>query len=78
MAIQSITLSPNAEANQTDDEIIGQINTGSASITREDALDQNALNIVKTGPGTGQHKVKDIQRTSGGDIEVTYDDVPEA
>ena len=77
MAIQSVIIDPTATPNQTGDEIIAKINAGSAAITREDSLDQDSLNIVRTGPGTGQHKVKNIQRQSDGRIEIEYDDVAE-
>jgi len=77
MAIQSVLIDPDAAPDQTGDEIIAEINAGSTAITREDSLDQNSLNIVKTGPGTGQHKIKNMQRHSDGNIEIEYDDVVE-
>jgi predicted membrane-bound spermidine synthase len=77
MAIQSVQIDPSAAPDQTGDEIISAINSGSSSITRESALNQDALNIVKTGPQAGEHKVKNIQRQPDGLIDIEYDDVPE-
>lgn len=62
-------------APPTDDEVIGQINSASASITREGALSQDDLNIVKTNPTTGEYKVKNIHRGSDGKLQAEYDDV---
>jgi len=76
MAIQSFELDPDAQS-YTDDEIVGKINTASASITREDALSQDDLKIVKTNPVSGEFHVKNIHRTSGGKLDVEYDDVAE-
>lgn len=77
MAIQSMTLDPNAVA-YTDDEIVGKVNTATAAITREAALDQDSLKIVKTNPVTGEFLVKNIHRTSDGKLDVEYDDVAES
>ncbi len=78
MAIQSVEIDPTATDDQTGDEIIAAFDAGSSAITRESALDQDNLNIVKTGPGTGQNKIKNIQRQPTGNIELDYDDVPVA
>lgn len=63
-----------AEANQSDDEIVGQINTAAVPITREAALSQDDLNVVKTNPESGEFPVKNIQRASDGKLDVEYDD----
>ena len=76
MAIQSMELDPNA-TSYTDDEIVGKINTASDSITREDALSQDDLKVVKTNPLSGEFQVKNVHRTSGGKLDVEYDDVAE-
>ena len=68
----------NAAVNPTDDEVVGQINTASVAITREDALSQDDLNIVKTAPTTGQFKVKNIHRHTDGTYAHDYDDVAES
>ena len=78
MAIQSIQINPSATDDQTGDEIIAAVNAGSASITRDDALDQNSLNLVKTNPAAGENKVKHIQRQADGLIDIDYDDTPES
>lgn len=77
MAIATMTLDPNATDDQTGDEIITAIDAGSASITREDALDQDSLMLVKTNPIAGEFQVKNIHRDSTGKLEVEYDDVAE-
>jgi hypothetical protein len=74
MAIQSMQLDPNA-ASYTDDEIVGKINTASAAITREAALDQDSLKIVKTAPAAGEFLVKNIHRDAAGKLDVEYDDI---
>jgi hypothetical protein len=65
----------NATADQTGDEIVTAINGGSSSITREGALSQDDLKIVKTNPAGGEYYVKNIQRDSSGKLDIEYDDV---
>ena len=77
MAIQTMSIDPNAEENQTDDEIITQINSATTAITREAALSQDDLNILKTAPASGEFKVKNIHRSATGNLDVEYDDVAE-
>ena len=74
MAIQSMQLDPNA-TSYTDDEIVGKINAAGVGITREGALSQDDLKIVKTAPGSGEFHVKNIQRDAAGKLDVEYDDV---
>jgi len=74
MAIASFQLDPNAAA-YTDDEIVAKVNAATASITREDALSQDDLKIVKTAPVTGEFPVKNIHRQADGKLDVEYDDV---
>ena len=76
MAIQVMTLDPNAQS-YTGDEMITEINGGTSAFTREDLLDQDLLRIVKTSPASGKFNVKNIQRDASGLLEVEYDDVPE-
>ena len=64
----------NATGDQTGNEIVSAINSGSAAITREDALSQDDLNIVKTAPASGEYKVKNIHRDSSGKLDVEFDD----
>lgn len=77
MAIQSMQLDPDA-TSYTDDEIVGKVNTATAAITREDALDQDSLKVVKTNPVAGEFQVKNIHRQSDGKLDVEYDDVAES
>jgi hypothetical protein len=74
MAIASMQLDPNA-ASYTDDEIIAKINAATDPITRESALDQDSLNIVKTNPAVGEFLIKNIHRDSAGKLDIEYDDV---
>jgi len=74
MAIVSFQLDPNAQA-YTDNEIVDKINSASNAITREGALSQDDLNIVKSAPSAGEFYVKNIQRDSTGKLDVDYDDV---
>ena len=76
MAIQTMELDPNAQA-YTDNEIIDKINAATSAITRESALSQDDLGIVKTNPGSGEFYIKFIQRGSNGKLMVEYDDVAE-
>ena len=78
MTIQSLIIDPNADPDQTGDEIIAAINAGSDAITREDALNQDSLNVVKTNPATGEFKIKNLHRQADGLVDVEYDDVAEA
>ena len=59
----------------TDEEIITAINNATGAITREDALSQDDLNIVKTAPTAGEFKVKNIHRDVDGKLDIEYDDV---
>lgn len=67
----------NATADQTGDEMVTAINAGSSAITREGALSQDDLMLVKTNPVTGEFQVKNIHRNSSGKLDVEYDDTPE-
>ena len=64
-----------ATVDQTGDEIVTAVNSGTTAITREDALSQDDLNIVKTAPTTGEFKVKNIHRQTDGKMDIEYDDV---
>lgn len=63
-----------ATADQTGDEIVTAINGGSSAITREGALSQDDLKIVKTNPAGGEFLVKNIHRDATGKLDVEYDD----
>lgn len=67
----------NATADQSGDEIVAAIDAGASSITREDALSQTDLKLVKTNPAGGEYNVLNIQRDSAGLLDVEYDDVAE-
>lgn len=66
-----------AKVDQDGDNIIAAIDVGAAAITREDALSQDDLKLVKTAPLTGEFQVKNIHRDSAGKLDVEYDDTPE-
>jgi hypothetical protein len=59
----------------TDDEVVTAINNASTSITREAALSQDDLNLVKTNPAAGEFSIKNIHRDVTGKVDVEYDDV---
>ncbi|GAI75597.1 unnamed protein product [marine sediment metagenome] len=67
----------NAKDDQIGDEIVTAINGGASAITREDALDQDSLKIVKTNPVTGEFRVKNIHRQLDGKLDIEYEDTPE-
>jgi len=71
--IVSMQLDPNA-ASYTDDEIVAKINSATAAITREGALSQDDLKIVKTAPAAGEFLVKNIHRDADGKLDIEYDD----
>ena len=68
-------IAENADVNPTDDEVITAINSATTSITREAALSQDDLNIVKTNPIAGEFPVKNIHRMADGKLDIEYDDV---
>ena len=74
MAIVTMVLDPNA-ASYTDDQIVAKVNSATAKITRVDAIDTDALNLIKTAPTTGEFKVKSVHRDATGKLGVKYDDV---
>ena len=67
-----------ADVNPTDDEIVAGINAATDPITREAALSQDDLKIVKTNPTTGKFQVKNIHRAADGKLDIEYDDVAES
>lgn len=67
-----------AEVNQGDDVIVGQINTATVPITREAALDQVPLKLVKSEPVTGEHRINYLVRKSDGKMEADFEDVAES
>lgn len=75
MAIQTMVIDPNATDDQTGDEIVAAIDAGATAITRESALDQDNLKLVKDNAQTGDFKVKNLLRDSSGNLAVEYDDV---
>ena len=73
MALQTMELDPNA-TSYTNDEIVTKINGASNQITREAALSQDDLNILKTNPVIGEFYVKNVHRGSDGKLQIEYDD----
>jgi len=64
-------------APPTDNEIVTGINNASNAITREEALSQDDLKIVKTNPVSGEFQIKNIHRQADGKMDIEYDDVAE-
>jgi len=64
-------------APPTDEEVVSAINNATGAITREGALDQDNLKIVKTNPASGEYHVKNIHRDASGKLDIEYDDVAE-
>lgn len=73
MAIQSVTIDPGATA-MTGDDIIDAINSGTAQITRDDSIDCDALDIIKTKRVAGHYVIKYMHRKDDGKINIDYDD----
>ena len=69
------TIEDSATSDQTASEIITAINAGTTAITREAALSQDDLNIVKTNPLTGEFSIKNIHRDATGKMDVEYESV---
>lgn len=63
-----------AKDDQSGDEIVAAVNAGAAGITREDALSQVDLKLVKTEPVAGEHKINYIVRKADGKLEADYKD----
>jgi hypothetical protein len=72
------TIEDNATADQDGDEIVAAINAGTDPITRETALSQDDLKIVKTNPVVGEFQIKNIHRAADGKMDIEYDDVAES
>lgn len=67
-----------AQADQDGDEIVAAIDAGINPITREDALSQADLKLVKSEPISGENAINFIVRKADGKLEADYNDVPEA
>ena len=66
-----------ATCDQTGNEIITAIDAGSAAITREDALSQDDLKLVKSDPASGQRQIRKLNLGADNKVEVDYNDTPE-
>jgi len=67
-----------AQVDQDGDEIVAAIDAGTQPITREDALSQADLKLVKSEPVVGEHRINFIVRKADGKMEADYEDTPEA
>jgi len=67
-----------AKVDQDGDNIVAAIDAGVAGITREDALSQADLKLVKSEPVAGEHIINYIVRKADGKLEADYEDAPEA
>lgn len=74
MALQTLTIDP-AATSYSDNDIVSKVNGATNQITRVDALDYDALNIVTTGPPSGHFKVKKVNVDNTNKVSVVYDDV---
>lgn len=61
----------------TDEEVVGAINNATGSITREDALSQADLKIVKSEPQSGERAVTSISVDSSDKLAADHSDTPE-
>lgn len=68
----------NAKDDQSGDEIVAAIDAGTVPITREGALSQADLKLVKSEPAVGEHKINFVVRKADGKLEADYEDVPES
>lgn len=68
----------NAKDDQSGDEIVAAIDAGTDPITREDALSQADLKLVKSEPIVGEHKINYIVRKADGKMEADFEDTPES
>ena len=66
-----------ATLDQTGDEMVAAIDAGSSGITRESALSQDDLKLVKSTPASGQQQLIAIARHSDGKYEMEFNDTPE-
>ena len=67
----------NAEVNPTDAEVITAINNAAEPITREDALSQADLKIVKSEPQSGERAVTSISVDASDKLAADHSDTPE-
>jgi len=61
----------------TDAEVIAAINNAEVPITREDALDNVSLKVVKSEPISGESRINFIVKKADGRLEADFDDTPE-
>jgi len=66
-----------ATCDQTGDEMVAAIDAGTASITREGALSQDDLKLVKSDPASGQRQVRKLNLGADNKVEVDFNDTPE-
>ena len=66
-----------ATADQTGAEIITGINGAATAITREGALDQDSLKLVKSDPASGQRQIRKLNLGADNKVEVDFNDTPE-
>lgn len=66
-----------AKDDQDGDEIAAAINAGTDPITREGALSQTDLKLVKSEPASGQNAINYVVRKADGKLEADYNDTPE-
>lgn len=67
-----------AKVDQDGNNIAAAINIGTDPITREGALSQADLKLVKSEPVIGEHAINFVVRKADGKLEADYNDVPKA
>ena len=67
-----------AKVDQDGDNIVAAIDAGAAAISREGALSQVDLKLVKSEPVVGEHTINYIVRKADGKLEADYEDAPKA
>ena len=61
----------------TDEEVVGAINNATGSITREAALSQSDLKLVKSAPQSGERAVTSISVDASDKLAADHSDTPE-
>lgn len=67
----------NATGDQDGDEIVAAIDAGSAAITREGALSQGDLRLIKSVPQSGERAITSISVDASDKLAADHSDTPE-
>lgn len=72
-----IGIEEGAKDDQSGDEIVAAIDAGTDPITREDALSQEDLKLVKSEPQSGERAVTSIAVDASDKLAADHSDTPE-